>query len=75
MAYGLTILFKDSAGNISIKTIDITNIDMEALTPSKINPTNTEITVDVEASENVKVIERKWVAGDRPVSYFVAGGT
>ncbi|MED3575061.1 hypothetical protein [Cytobacillus praedii] len=74
-----TVYAKDSAGNISIKTIDITNIDMEApvitLTPSKINPTNTEITVDVEASDNVKVIERKWVAGDQPVSYFVTGGT
>ncbi|TYS60702.1 hypothetical protein FZD47_21070 [Bacillus infantis] len=61
-----TVYAKDAASNVSIKTIIISNIDMEApvitATPSKIEPVNTEIDVDVDVTDNVSVAEVKWGA-------------
>ncbi|WP_231734930.1 hypothetical protein [Bacillus sp. FJAT-29937] len=73
-----TVFAKDSAGNISIKSIDIANIDMEApvivLTPSKVDPANTEIDVNVEVTDYTTVVERKWAAGNQSLSHFATGG-
>ncbi|WP_066297997.1 Ig-like domain-containing protein [Bacillus sp. FJAT-29937] len=74
-----TVFAKDSAGNISLKTINISNIDMDApvivLTPSKIDPVNTEIDVNVEVTDYTTVVERKWAKGTQSISFFATGGT
>ncbi len=74
-----TVFARDSAGNVSLETIEVSNIDMEApvikATPSKVDPVNTEIDVDVEVTENVSVAEVKWAAGNRAAAFFKDGGT
>ncbi|MGN7403182.1 leucine-rich repeat protein [Cytobacillus praedii] len=74
-----TVYAKDSAGNESLQTITISNIDKEApvitLTPSKIDPVNTEIDVDVEVIDNNPIVMKKWAKGNQDTSYFQTGGT
>ncbi|MED3575060.1 leucine-rich repeat protein [Cytobacillus praedii] len=74
-----TVYTKDSAGNVSLKTIDISNIDKEApvikLTPSTNTPINKEINVNVEVTDNNQIIEKKWAIGNQNKSYFSKSGT
>ncbi|MED3554071.1 Ig-like domain-containing protein [Cytobacillus praedii] len=70
----------DAAGNISeIGSIDVSNIDKTkpeiTLTPSRIDPVNTEIDVDVEVIDNNPIVMKKWAKGNQDTSYFQTGGT
>ncbi|MER2005897.1 MAG: hypothetical protein ABS939_00475 [Psychrobacillus sp.] len=74
-----TVFAKDSAGNTSLQTITVTNIDMEkptiTLKPSTLNPTNAQIEVDVQATDNVSIVELKWAEGNQTAGYFSTNGT
>lgn len=74
-----TVYAKDSAGNTTIKTITVSNIDMVAptitLTPTKIDPTNVAIDVDVDVQDNNTIVEKKWAKGTQNASYFLTSGT
>lgn len=74
-----TVFAKDSAGNTSLKTITVSNIDMDpptiTLTPSTLDATNAQIDVDVQAVDHNTIVELKWTNGNKPISYFATGGT
>lgn len=73
-----TVYAKDSAGNESIQTIVVSNIDKTApimtLTPNMTTPTNQDVTVTVNTSDT-DVVVKKYAVGDRPASYFGTNGT
>lgn len=74
-----TVFAKDSAGNTSMKTITVSNIDMEpptiTLTPSTLDATNAQIDVDVQAVDHNTIVELKWANGNQPIGYFATDGT
>ena len=70
----------DQAGNISaIGSLSVSNIDKTAptiaLTPSTTNPTNQNVTITANISDNVGVAVRKWASGNQTASYFASNGT
>ncbi|MED3575062.1 Ig-like domain-containing protein [Cytobacillus praedii] len=71
---------QDAAGNWSNETsILVNNIDMDSpvitLTPSKIDPINTEIDVDVKVIDNNPIVMKKWAKGNQDIVYFQTNGT
>ena len=75
-----TFYVKDNAGNESVKTITISNIDKVAPTISlSQNPTywtNGNVTVTANITETGSGINtRKWAAGNQNTSYFANSGT
>ncbi|MGO0062900.1 beta strand repeat-containing protein [Brevibacillus fluminis] len=74
-----TVYAKDDAGNESVKTIDITNIDKDgptiALVASPTQPTNGDVTITATITDNGSIAEQKWASGDQNAAYFAANGT
>jgi len=72
-----TVIASDKAGNQTMTTLDITNIDREAptltLTPSITAPTNSDIAVAATAADNVAISKLLWAEGTRNAAYFEAG--
>lgn len=74
-----TVYAEDQAGNAVTEQITIHNLDdippAISLTPSTTAPTQTDIVITVDASDQESGIEIvKWAAGKQPASYFAAEG-
>jgi|GEM_PF-749965 len=74
-----TVYARDAAGNETVRTITVGNIDRNAptinLTADPIEPTSGDVTVTVEAEDTDSGIsELMWAAGDQDAAYFVTGG-
>ncbi|QJD85619.1 hypothetical protein HH215_22165 [Cohnella herbarum] len=72
-----TVMASDRAGNETLESVEVTNIDREAptltLTPSTTAPTNADVAVTASASDNVAIGKRLWAEGTRDAAYFQAG--
>ncbi|MGG3507614.1 S-layer homology domain-containing protein [Paenibacillus lautus] len=74
-----TVYAEDQAGNAVTEQITIDNLDdippAISLTPFTTEPTQTDIAITVDASDQESGIEIvKWAAGKQQVSYFAAEG-
>ena len=75
-----TFYVKDNAGNASVKTITISNIDKTApvitLSQSPTTWTNSSVTITASITEKESGINtRKWASGNQNASYFASNGT
>jgi len=72
---------QDIAGNWSeVSEYKVTNIDKVkptiSLTPSTTEPTNEDVTITANISDNLSGIAvKKWASGNQPASYFANNGT
>ncbi len=71
----------DTAGNVSGESaLSITKIDKLpptiTLTPSIIIPTNQNVIVTANITDNISGVDvKKWASGNQPVDYFITNGT
>ncbi|WP_339224619.1 S-layer homology domain-containing protein [Paenibacillus sp. FSL W7-1332] len=77
---GYTVYAEDQAGNAVTEQITIDNLDaippVISLAPSTTEPTQTDIAITVDASDQESGIEIvKWAAGKQPYSYFAGEGS
>ncbi|MFF2531359.1 OmpL47-type beta-barrel domain-containing protein [Brevibacillus sp. NPDC058079] len=75
-----SVYVKDNAGNETIQTIEVKNVDKTppsiALVPSTTDPTNQSITVSVNITDNENgVIVQKYAVGNQNVGFFANSGT
>ena len=74
-----TVYATDAAGNESVRTIRIDNIDREPpqiiLTPSTTQLTKGNIIVTADVTDNVEVAITKWASGNQTADYFASNGT
>ena len=75
-----TFYVKDNAGNTSVQTITISNIDKVApvisLSQTPTAWTNGNVTVNATITETGSGIHtRKWASGNQSASYFANNGT
>lgn len=74
-----TVYAKDAAGNATVETISITNIDKEppsiTLEQIPVRPVNIDVTVVATITDNVEVAEKKYAIGNQGAVYFATGGT
>ncbi|MFD2170508.1 cadherin-like beta sandwich domain-containing protein [Tumebacillus lipolyticus] len=72
-----TVYARDRIGKVTLMPVTVANIDREAptltLSPSTTAPTNTDVVVTAEASDNVAIGKRLWAEGTRDAAYFQSG--
>lgn len=75
-----TFVVEDNAGNQTVKSITVTNIDKTApsisLSSSTTSPTNQDVTVTATVTDGGSGIAvRKYASGNQVASFFATGGT